>query len=55
MCILNSSHGLRITKRNEQDKSHTFHLVILETPQHVEFDYVYNSVRGEVQGAGTIM
>lgn len=30
-----SSHGLSTTKRNEQDKSHTFHLAILETPQHV--------------------
>lgn len=36
-----SSHDLSITKRNEQDKSHTFHLAILETPQHMRSLIIY--------------
>ena len=36
-----SSHGLSITKRNEEDKSHTFHLAILKTPQHVRSWIMY--------------
>lgn len=36
-----SSHGLGIIKRNEEDKSHTFHLAILKTPKHLRSWIMY--------------